>query len=59
MCLACEMDDLWLLYLEQQAQVVKKGAGAADAGSAVPLSAPAQSKSEPASAFICEEPPGE
>jgi hypothetical protein len=57
MCLACEMDDLWLLYLEQQAQAAKKGA--ADVGSAAPLSTPTQSKSETAPAFICEEPSGE
>jgi hypothetical protein len=55
MCLACEMDDLWLLYLEQQAQAVKKSA--TEAGSSAPL--PTQNKSEPASAFICEEPSGE
>lgn len=55
MCLACEMNELWLLYLEQQAEVAKKGTP--DAGSAAPLSA--QDKSEPASAFICEEPSGE
>jgi hypothetical protein len=55
MCLACEMDDLWLLYLEQQAQAVKQSA--TEAGSSAPL--PAQNKSEPASAFICEEPSGE
>jgi hypothetical protein len=57
MCLACEMDDLWMLYLEQQAQAAKKAA--ADSGSAAPLSVPAQSKSEAASTFICEEPSGE
>jgi hypothetical protein len=57
MCLACEMDDLWLLYLEQQAQAAKKGAD--DAGSAAPLQTAAQKKPEPASAFICEEPSGE
>lgn len=55
MCLACEMDDLWLFYLEQQAQAAKKDAP--DAGSAALL--PAQNKSEPASAFGCEEPSGE
>lgn len=57
MCLACEMDNLWLLYLEQQAQVAKKGS--ADAASVAPLPALAQNKSEPAPAFVCEEPSGE
>jgi hypothetical protein len=57
MCLACEMDELWLLYLEQQAQAAKKAA--ADTGSAATFSAPAQGKSDPASAFVCEEPTSE
>jgi hypothetical protein len=57
MCLACEMDELWMLYLEQQAQAAKKAA--ADTGSAATFSAPAQDKSAPASAFVCEEPTGE
>jgi len=56
MCLACEMDELWMLYLEQQARAAKK---AADAESAAPVSAPAQGKSDPASALICEEPQSE
>ena len=57
MCLACEMDDLWLLYLERQAHAAEKGA--ADASPATPLPAIAENKSEPVSSFICEEPSGE
>jgi hypothetical protein len=55
MCLACEMGDLWLLYLEQQSLAAKKSA--TDTGASAPL--PAQDTSEPVSAFICEEPSGE
>jgi hypothetical protein len=56
MCLACEMDNLWWqLYQEQQAAAAKKSA--TDAGSLAPL--PAQNKSEPPSAFVCEEPSDE
>jgi hypothetical protein len=57
MCLACEMDELWILYLEQQAQAAKKAA--VDTGSAGTFSAPAQGKSDPASGFVCEEPTNE
>ena len=60
MCLACEMDQLWMLYLEQQAQAAKD----ADAGGAPPkpeaensASTPKQSSST--RALICEEPTGE
>jgi len=57
MCLACEMGDLWLLYLEQQAHAAQEDA--ADASPAAPLPASAQTKSEPVSSFTCEEPSGE
>jgi hypothetical protein len=55
MCLACEMDDLWLLYLQQQAEAAKRRP--TDAAAPAPL--PEQSKSDPALAFICEDPSGE
>jgi hypothetical protein len=51
MCMACQMEDeLWLAYLDQVARQ-EKAAAAADP-------APAK-KAEPASPFVCDEPPSE
>jgi hypothetical protein len=52
MCMACQMEDeLWLAYLDQVAQREKAAAAAADP-------APVK-KAEPASPFVCDEPPSE
>ena len=60
MCLACEMDQLWMLYVEQQAQAAKSANG----GSSAPKpeaenSAPAPQPGPSARNLICEEPSGE
>jgi len=56
MCMACQMEDeLWLAYLDQVAQQAAPPQTAA-ATAADP--APAK-KAEPASPFVCEEPPSE
>ena len=60
MCLACEMDQLWMLYVEQQAQAAKNANG----GSSAPKpeaenSAPTPQPGPSARNLICEEPSGE
>ena len=59
MCLACEMDQLWMLYLEQQAQAAKNANG----GSAPPKPDAEHSASTPqpssSARLICEEPTSE
>jgi hypothetical protein len=61
MCLACEMDQLWMLYLEQQAEAAKSAA--ANGGSAVATqSLPHDStgaKAEDKIAPTCDEPASE
>jgi hypothetical protein len=55
MCMACEMDELWMLYLEQQA--AKKLAADRTSG-AVPSPEPNTSgKADPT--LTCDEPTGE
>jgi hypothetical protein len=52
MCMACQMEDeLWLAYLDQVARQEKAAAEAADPTSA--------KKAQPASPFVCDEPPSE
>jgi hypothetical protein len=63
MCLACEMDELWMLYLEQQA--AKHAAEATpiatldEPNSQQALAAPVSPDSQYKPQFICEEPAGE
>jgi hypothetical protein len=60
MCLACEMDQLWMLYQEQQARTANHPPAAGTKPVVAPsstLSAPESGK--PAPTMICEEPTGE
>jgi hypothetical protein len=55
MCMACEMDELWMLYLEQQA--AKKAA--ADGAAAVAPSPEPNTSGVPNPTLTCDEPTGE
>ena len=59
MCMACQMDELWLLYLEQQAKREatatsgESGGIAADSDSASVAAGATPSRAQP---FACEDP---
>ena len=68
MCLACEQEDLYFLYLERLKQARRAAFGEqrapnpnwmwAGASAAAPAAAPAP-RVEPKSAFVCDTPDGE
>jgi len=60
MCMACEMDELWTLYQEQQAakKTPDRSSPTALAGSDANTSAPSETRSA-GTILTCDEPPAE